>query len=187
MNATTKLTKHPSQAACGSRTVEECVPDTARLRRTWPDPGVPWVQSSARRHAIERPVSGVPRKKKLLQGTAKGQERLEEAERRTRAAKRIKVQFADIQVNPTSCSSASPSDAIARGDGASACNVVAGAVAQDAGDACAGNVARDAVGQDAGKRPSSREGLMRTEPVTVREKMTRSERNNSAVKCSEDQ
>ena len=50
----------------------------------------------------------------LLQGTAKGQQRLQEAERRTRdtagerAAKRIKLQFADRPVNPASCSSANP-------------------------------------------------------------------------------
>ena len=68
----------------------------------------------------------------LLQGTAKGQQRLQEAGRRTRdtagerAAKRIKHQFADRPVNPASSSSASPSDAIAGGDAASASNVVAG-------------------------------------------------------------
>ena len=84
------------------------------------------------------------RKEELLQGTAKGQQRLQEAERRTRdtagerAAKRFKLQFADRPVNPASfnsanpasCSSASPSNAIAGGDAASAGNVVAGSVAQ---------------------------------------------------------
>ena len=78
------------------------------------------------------------RMEELLQGTPKGQQRLEEAERRTRdtagerAAKRIKLQFADRPVNPESFSSAnpassnstSPSDAIAGGDAASASNVV---------------------------------------------------------------
>ena len=68
----------------------------------------------------------------LLRGTAKGQQRLEEAERRTqdtageRAAKRIKLQFADIPADPVRSSSASRSDAIVGGDAASASNVVAG-------------------------------------------------------------
>ena len=59
------------------------------------------------------------RMEELLQGTAKGQQRLEEAERRTRdttgerAAERIKLQFADRPVDPASSTSASPSDAIA--------------------------------------------------------------------------
>ena len=72
------------------------------------------------------------RMKELLQGTATGQQRLQEAERRTRdtageqAAKRIKLQFADRPVNPASSSSASPSEAIAGCDAASASNVVAG-------------------------------------------------------------
>ena len=71
------------------------------------------------------------RMEEVLRGTAKGQQRLEEAERRTRdtagerAAKRIKLQFADRPVNPASSSSAadpassssaSPSDAIAGGE-----------------------------------------------------------------------
>ena len=55
----------------------------------------------------------------LVQGTAKGQQRPEEAERRTRdtageqAAKRIKLQIANRPVHAASSSSASPSDAIA--------------------------------------------------------------------------
>ena len=59
------------------------------------------------------------RVEELLQGTEKGQQRLEEAERRIRdtagerVAKRIKLQFADRPVDPASSSSASPSDAIA--------------------------------------------------------------------------
>ena len=78
------------------------------------------------------------RLEELLQETAKCQQRPQEAERRTRdtagelAAKRIKLQFADRPVNPASSSSASPSDAIAGSDAASANNVVAGGVAQDA-------------------------------------------------------
>ena len=86
----------------------------------------------------------------LLQATAKGQQRLQEAERRARdtagerAAKRIKYQFADRPTDPASPISASPSDAIAGGDAASASNVVAGGVAQDAGNAVAGGVAQDA-------------------------------------------
>jgi len=86
----------------------------------------------------------------LLQGTAKGQQRLVEAERRTRdtagerAAKRIKLQFADRPADPVSSSSASPSDAIAGGDAARASNVVAGGVAQDAGNAVAGGATPDA-------------------------------------------
>ena len=72
------------------------------------------------------------RMEELLRGTAKGQQRLEEAERRTRdtagerAAKRIKLQFADRPADPVSSSSASRSDATAGGDAASASNVVAG-------------------------------------------------------------
>ena len=56
---------------------------------------------------------------KLVQGTAKGQQRPEEAERRTRdtageqAAKQIKLQFANRPVHAASSSGASPSDAIA--------------------------------------------------------------------------
>ena len=90
------------------------------------------------------------RMEELLQGTAKGQQRLEEAERRTRdtagerAAKRIKLQFADRPADPVSSSSASPSDAIAGGDAARASNVVAGGVAQDAGNAVAGGATPDA-------------------------------------------
>ena len=73
----------------------------------------------------------------LLQETPKGQQRLQEAERRTRdtagerAAKRIKLQFADRPGNPASSSSESSSDAIAEGDAANASTVVAGGVAQD--------------------------------------------------------
>ena len=72
------------------------------------------------------------RMKELLRGTAKGQQRLEEAERRTRdtagerAAKRIKLQFADRPADPMSSSSASRSDATAGSDAASASNVAAG-------------------------------------------------------------
>ena len=83
----------------------------------------------------------------LLQGTAKGQQRLEEAERRTRdtagerAAKRIKLQFADRPADPVSSSSASRNDATAGGDAASASNVVAGGVFQNAGNAVAGDTA----------------------------------------------
>ena len=57
----------------------------------------------------------------LLRGTAKGQQRLEEAERRTRdtagerAAKRIKLQFADRPADPASSGSASSSDFTAEG------------------------------------------------------------------------
>ena len=86
----------------------------------------------------------------LFQGTAKGQQRLEEAERRTRdttgerASKRIKLQFADRPADPLSSSSASRSDATAGGDAASASNVVAGGVAQNAGNAVAGGAAPDA-------------------------------------------
>ena len=71
----------------------------------------------------------------LLLGTAKGRQRLQERRTRDtageRAAKRIKLQFADRPVNPASSSSASSSDATAGGDAASASNVVAGCVAQD--------------------------------------------------------
>ena len=70
--------------------------------------------------------------KNCLTEQAKGQQRLEEADRRTRdtagerAAKRIKLQFADRPVDPASSSSASPSDATAGGcDVASAGNVEA--------------------------------------------------------------
>ena len=68
----------------------------------------------------------------LIQGTAKAQQRLEEAERRTRdmagarAAKRIKLVFADRPVHPASSNSVSPSDAITGGDATSAGRVVAG-------------------------------------------------------------
>ena len=61
------------------------------------------------------------RMEELPQGTAKGQQRLEEADRRTRntagerAAERIKFQFVDRPFDPASSSSASPSDAIAGG------------------------------------------------------------------------
>ena len=48
-----------------------------------------------------------------------------------RAAKRIKLQFADRPATPASSSNASPSDAIAGSDAANACSVVAGGVAQD--------------------------------------------------------
>ena len=112
---------------------------------------MPRVQSNARRHVSARSVSSVPRtKEELLQGTAKGQQRLQEADRRTRdtagerAAKRIKLQPADRPVNPTSSSSSSPSDAIGGGDAASGCNNVAGNVAQNAGNAVAGGVAQNA-------------------------------------------
>ena len=107
----------------------------------------------------------------LLQGTAEGQQRLEEADRRTRdtagerAAKRIKFPFADRPFDPTSSSSASPSDAIAgRGDAASAGSVVAAGVAQHA--------AQDTLmsGVTDGRRTSPREG----------DRMTRSEGNDSA-------
>ena len=90
------------------------------------------------------------RMEELLRGTAKGQQRLEEAERRTRdtagerAAKRIKLQFADRPADPVSSSSASRSDATAGCDAASAGNVVAGGVAQNAGNAVAGCAAPDA-------------------------------------------
>ena len=59
------------------------------------------------------------RMEELLQGTAKGKQRLQEAELRTRdtvgerAAKRIKLLFADRRINPASSSSGRPSDAIA--------------------------------------------------------------------------
>ena len=72
------------------------------------------------------------RKEELLQGTAKGQRRLEEAERRTLdtaaegAAKRIKLQFSDRPADPASSGSASSSDFTAEGNAASAGNVVAG-------------------------------------------------------------
>ena len=97
------------------------------------------------------------RMEELLQGTAKGQQRLEEAERRTldtageRAAKQIKLQFTDRLVDPASSSSASPSDATAGSDAASAGNV-AGSVPQDA--------AQDTVisGGADGHRTSPREG-----------------------------
>ena len=92
--------------------------------------------------------------KKLFRGTAKGQKRLEEAERRTRdtagerAAKRIKLQFADRPADHVSSSSSSRKDATAGGDAASASNVVAGGrrggVAQNAGNAVAGGAAPDA-------------------------------------------
>ena len=69
-----------------------------------------------------------------------------------RAAERIKLQFADRPVDPASSSSASPSDATAGGDVASAGSIVAGGVAQHA--------AQDTVmseGAD-GRRTSPREG-----------------------------
>ena len=83
----------------------------------------------------------------VLQGTAKGQQRLEEAERRTRdtagerTAKRSKSRELQQCTSPSS-SSASPSDAFAGGD---ATNVVAGGVARDAGKVVAACVAQDAV------------------------------------------
>ena len=90
------------------------------------------------------------RMEELLRGTAKDQQRLEEAERRTRdtagerAAKRIKLQFTDRRADPVSSCSASRSDATAGGDAASASNVVAGCVAQNAGNAVAVGAAPDA-------------------------------------------
>ena len=86
----------------------------------------------------------------LFRRTAKGQQRLEEAERRTRdtagerTAKRIKLQFTDRRIDPVSSSSASRSDVTAGGDAASATDVVAGCVAQNAGNAVAGGAAPDA-------------------------------------------
>ena len=75
----------------------------------------------------------MPRKNgRTASKTAKGQQRLEEAERRTRdtaserAAKRIKLESVDRPVDTASSSSVSPSDAIAGCDAASAGNVVAG-------------------------------------------------------------
>ena len=109
------------------------------------------------------------RMEELLRGTAKGQELLEEAERCTRdtagerAAKRIKLQFADRQADSVSSSSASRSDATAGGDAASANNVVAGGAARDAA-----------------QTPRCREGMTDAEPSHVRQKMTRNERNDSA-------
>ena len=122
----------------------------------------------ARRHTRARSLR---RREELLQGTAKGRQRLQEAERRTRdtagerAAKRSKLQFADrpvnlasssSAVNPASSSSAGPS---AGGDAVSAGNVVA----QDAINVVAGGVAQDPA-QDAvmsggadGRRNSPRE------------------------------
>ena len=88
----------------------------------------------------------------------KGQQRLEEAERRTRdtagerAAERIKLQFADRPADHVSSSRANTS------------NAIAGGAVQD--------VAQDTVmsGDAEGRRTSPR----------VRNKMTRSERNDSA-------
>ena len=97
-------------------TVEESVHETVRLRRM-------------REGTRAQGHSAVCRERmeELLPRTAKSQQRLDEAERRTRetaverAAKRIKLQVADSPVNPASSrsanpassSSASPSDAIA--------------------------------------------------------------------------
>ena len=131
------------------------------------------VKSNARRHTSTRSLSDMPCKNgtKLLRGP-KGQQRLEEAERRTRdtagerAAKRIKLQFAD-RPDPVSSSSASRSDATAGSDAASASNFVARGVAQNA---CR-------------SRCTSRhrgEGMTSAEPSLVRQKMTRNERNDSA-------
>ena len=102
------------------------------------------------------------RMEELLRGTAKGQQRLEEAERSTRdtagerAAKRIKLQFADRPADPVSSSSASRSDATAGSDAASASNVVAGGVAQNAGNAVAGGAAPDAAQDTAMSRGDDR-------------------------------
>ena len=76
----------------------------------------------------------------LLPRTAKRQQRLDEAERRTRetagerAAKRIKLQFADRPVNPASSRSANA----ASSSSASPSDAIAGRVAQDAGNVFAG-------------------------------------------------
>ena len=117
----------------------------------------------------------------LLRRTAKGQQRLEEAERRTRdtsgerTAKRIKHQFADRRIDPVSSSSASRSDVTAGCDAASAGNVVAGGVAQNAGNVVAGVPLQMQL-----KTPQCREGLTGAEPSHVRQKMTRNDRNDSA-------
>ena len=127
------------------------------------------------------------RMEELLRGTAKGQQRLEEAERRTRdtagerAAKRIKLQFAVRPADPVSSSSASRSDATAGGDAASASSVVAGSVFQNAGNAVAGGAAPDAA-----QGTAMSGGMTGAEPSHVRQKMTRNERNDS-VKRGEDQ
>ena len=106
--------------------------------------GCPWCR--AMREGIRaqgRLVVCRERLEELLQGRAKGRQRLQEAERRTRdtacerTAKRIMLQFADRPVNPVSSSSAAnlvssssarSSDTVAAGDGAS--NVFVGIVAQ---------------------------------------------------------
>ena len=125
MGVTTNLTMHSTEAACSIRTVEESVPETVRLRRTWLDPGVPGEQGNARRHTITRSLGGVPaRLEELLRRTVEGQQRLEVAERRTRhrvserAAERIKLQFADRHADPASFT-------IAAGAAGSDSNVVA--------------------------------------------------------------
>ena len=111
------------------------------------DPRVPQVQSDARRHTQGHSAESRARLEELLQGTAKGQQRRKQAERRTRdaagerAAKRTKLQLPDRPLNPTSSSNAvslassniaCPSDATAGSDDASAGNEVAGCVARDA-------------------------------------------------------
>ena len=101
-------------------------------------------------------------------------QRLQEAERRTRdtagerAAKRMKLQFADRPVNPAgsgsadpaNSSSASSSDAIAGSDAANVSTVVAGGVAQD--------TAQDAVmsGAADGRTNEERAKRQRTEKKT---------------------
>ena len=117
---------------------------------------------------------------KLLRGP-KGQQRLEEAERRTRdtagerAAKRIKLQFAE-KPDPVSSSSASRSDATAGSDAASASNVVAGCVAQNAGNAVAGGAAPDAAQDTAGGDNRRRTIPRETEDDEERAKRQRTEK-----------
>ena len=112
------------------------------------------------------------RMEELLRGTAKGQQRLEEAERRSRdtagerAAKRIKLQFADKPADPVSSRSASRSDATAGGDAASAGFVVAGGVFLYAGIAVARGAAPDAVQDTSMSGGDDRSKRQRTEKKT---------------------
>ena len=123
------------------------------------------------------------RMEELLRGTAKGQQRLEEAERRTRdtagerAAKRIKLQFANRPADPVSSSSASRSDATAGSDAASASNVVAGVSLK-----MLETLSQGVPLQMQLKTPQCREGMTGAEPSHGRQKMTRNERNDNALR-----